>query len=85
MSELETKQLISNKTDTSIKLLLDTLNQSLSEEELYKCVVCLYTLFKSKYGTDSIPEQYKESLTLLKSNIQYMKIKFKLMDILERR
>jgi hypothetical protein len=85
LSELETKQLISNKTDTSIKLLLDTLNQSLSEEELYKCVVCLYTLFKSKYGTDSIPEQYKESLTLVKSNIQYMKIKFKLMDILERR
>tara|TARA_B100001057_G_scaffold498494_1_gene605637 strand:+ start:3345 stop:4139 length:795 start_codon:yes stop_codon:yes gene_type:complete len=85
LSELEMNQLISNKTDTSIKLLLDTLNQSLSEEELYKCVVCLYTLFKSKYGTDDIPEQYLEPLTKVKSNIQYMKIKFKLMDILERR
>jgi hypothetical protein len=85
LSELETKQLVSNQTDTSIKLLLDTLNESFSEEELYKSVVCLYTLFKSKYGTNDIPEQYKESLTLVKSNIQYMKIKFKLMDILERR
>ena len=83
--ELEMKHIISDKISISIDQLLATLQSDISDDELYKCVICLYTLFKRMYKDKSIPETYLQKLTEIKSTIKSMKIKFKLMDIIEHR
>ena len=52
----------------------------------YKSVQCLYNIFKSYYEEDTeLPQGFIDKLTHLKNNEKSMKIKFKLMDILERK
>ena len=55
-----------------------------TKDEVYKCVTCLYTLCKQMYKDNPIPEKYLSDIELLKQT-KYMKVKFKLMDIIERR
>ena len=47
--------------------------------------VCLYNIFKVLYKDSDISEEYKVKLTTIKDSIKVMKVKFKIMDILERR
>ena len=85
IAELEMKQIIVNKIDPSIQTILDQMNQDLSEDELYKCVLCLHNIFKVIYTDKPIQQTYIDQLNKSRSTIKFMKIKFKIMDILERR
>ena len=69
------------KVDDFIK----TLKDCDDDDNKYKCVQCLYTIFKSFYGEYILPEKYNIKLKDLISNEKTMKIKFKMMDILERK
>ena len=79
------KHIIVNRIDPSIQTILDKMNPDLSEDELYKCVLCLYNIFKVIYSDKPIRQDYTDQLIKIKSTIKFMKIKFKIMDILERR
>ena len=85
ISELEMKNIIQNRIDISIQTILDQMKSTLSEEEMYKCVLCLHNIFKVINGTSTINKSYSDQLTEIKSMIKFMKIKFKIMDILERK
>ena len=79
------KQIIVNKVEPSIQTILEQMNLNLSEDELYKCVLCLYNIFKVIYPDKPIKQEYIDQLSEIKSTIKFMKIKFKIMDILEQR
>jgi len=85
LAELEMKQIIVNKVEPSIQTILEQMNLNLSEDELYKCVLCLYNIFKVIYPDKPIKQEYIDQLSEIKSTIKFMKIKFKIMDILEQR
>ena len=85
LSELEMKHIIVNRIDPSIQTILNKMNPDLSEDELYKCVLCLYNIFKVIYTDKPIQQKYIDQLNDIKSTTRFMKIKFKIMDILERR
>ena len=85
IAELEIKGIIQGKTDISIQSILDKMKTELSEDELYKCVLCLTNIFKVVYSEKPILPEYIKSLTEIKDTIKFMKIKFKIMDILEDR
>jgi len=85
ISELEMINIIHNKIDVSIQSILDQMKTELSEDEMYKCILCLCNIFKIVYDGTEIKKEYIDQLTEIKEGIKYMKIKFKIMDILERR
>jgi len=85
ISELEMRGIIQNKIDVSIQSILDQMKTELTEDEMYKCILCLCNIFKVVYDGKNIRKEYVDQLTEIKEGIQYMKIKFKIMDILERR
>lgn len=82
--ELEGKHIIKDKINPLVITLLERMNTPLPEDEMYKCVLCLYTLCKQMFGSNQLPETYVSKIETLKET-KYMKVKFKLMDILERR
>lgn len=84
ISELELRGVIHDK----IKLLMNQLIEKLtitSEDECYKCVLCLYNICKVVYDNKPIDDHYVMSLTEIKDGMKFMKVKFKILDILERR
>jgi len=85
ISELELKGIIQGKINPSIQSILDHMQTDLSEDEFYKCILCLTSIFKVVYPNKDILPEYMECLTKIKSKIPFMKIKFKIMDILEKR
>tara|TARA_Y100000389_G_C17371712_1_gene469405 strand:+ start:218 stop:1006 length:789 start_codon:yes stop_codon:yes gene_type:complete len=85
ISELEMKGIIKDKIDISIQSILDQMKTELSEDELYKCILTLYNIFQVVYSDKDILPEYIKCLTDIKDTITFMKIKFKIMDILERR
>ena len=84
ITELEIKAVIQNKVDPLITQLIQNITLN-SEDESYKCVVCLYNIFKVLYKDTDIKPEYIISLNEIKDGMKYMKIKFKIMDILEKR
>ena len=60
------------------------MKKELQEDELYKCVICLSNIFNVLYTDKPIDEIYINHLTEIKDSVKFMKIKFKLMDILEK-
>ena len=66
---------------SNILSLIDKLSSD-NEDELYKCTICLYNIFKVLYKDTEISEEYKTSLTTIKDSMKVMKVKFKIMDIL---
>ena len=86
ITELEKKKIVTGKIHPVIDEFINTLkNCDDDDDNKYKCVQCLYTIFKSFYGEYVLPEGYNQKLQELISNEKTMKIKFKMMDILERR
>ena len=83
ISELEVKQVITNHIHRSINSIIDNMKKELQEDELYKCVICLSNIFNVLYTDKPIDEIYINHLTEIKDSVKFMKIKFKLMDILE--
>jgi hypothetical protein len=68
---------------------LDSFLILLAEEddpsETYKCVQCLYNIMKSLYGMSRLPQGYIIRIQGLIEAEKSSKIKYKMMDILERR
>lgn len=85
ITELEKKKIATGKIHPTIDNILETLFKCNEIEEKYKCVQCLYNIFKSYYGVYILPEGYNKKLKVLISLEKTTKIKFKMMDILERR
>ena len=83
--ECEKLKIISNKIHPSLKELLSILETNEDNNEKYKCVQCLYSIFQSLYQDCLLPEGYIQIITKLKDKESSMKIKFKLMDILDRK
>ena len=85
ITELEKKKIITGKIHPVIDDFINTLKNCDDDDNKYKCVQCLYTIFKSYYGEYVLPEGYNQKLNELISNEKTKKIKFKMMDILERK
>lgn len=85
ITELEKKKIVTGKIHPVIDEFINTLRDCDDDDNKYKCVQCLYNIFKSFYGEYLLPEGYNIKLKNLISNEKTMKIKFKMMDILERR
>jgi len=85
ITELEKKKIVSGKIHPTLDNLMKTLLECDDTETKYKCVQCLYNILKSYYGVYILPEGYNQKLKALIETEQISKIKFKLMDILERR
>ena len=84
MLECENRNMVKNQVHPRLNEMLKTMKTS-EEEERYKCVQCLYSVFKELYGESDLPEGYRSPLGELISTESSMKIKFKMMDIVERR
>jgi hypothetical protein len=90
ISELELNQLIKDRVEPLINTLITELKKiadadaDANEGEMYKCVLCLYTLCKQTYGSEPVPDNYAKDIIVLQTT-RFMKIKFKLLDIMERR
>ena len=85
ITELEKKKIVTGKIHPVIDDFINTLKNCDDDDNKYKCVQCLYTIFKSFYSEYVLPEGYNQKLNELISNEKTMKIKFKMMDILERK
>lgn len=85
IAELEKKKIVTGKIHPVIDEFIKTLGDCDDDDNKYKCVQCLYTIFKSFYGEYILPEGYNVKLKDLISSEKSMKIKFKMMDILERK
>ena len=85
ITELEKNNIIRNRIHNTLREFINTLSNCDNDEEKYKCVQCLYNIFKSYYEDKSLPENYNEKIQTLINNEKTMKIKFKMMDIIERK
>ena len=85
ITELEKKKIVTGKIHPTLENLIENLKSFDEDEEKYKCVQCLYNIFKSYYGDYILPEGYNQKLKILIGLEKTMKIKFKMMDILERK
>ena len=85
ISELEKKKIIKNKIHPILENFLLILSECEEEDEKYKCVQCLYNIFKSYYNEYILPEGYNQKLKQLIESEKSNKIKFKMMDIIERK
>ena len=81
ITELEKKKIVTDKIHHVISNILENLSQYNEIEEKYKCVQCLYNIFKSYYNDYILPEGYNQKLKTLIENEKTLKIKFKMMDI----
>ena len=85
ITELEKKKIVTDKIHPILEHFIIILGECNEDEEKYKCVQCLYNIFKSYYGEYILPEGYIQKLNSLIKKEKSMKIKFKMMDILERK
>lgn len=83
--ECEKKELIENKIHPLINDLINEYSKSDDEDDRFRSIKCLYTIFGSIYENKEIPKEYIDKLTECKSSEKSMKIKFKIMDILEKK
>ena len=84
VTECEKNNLVKDKIHILIKDLLNELITNKDQDIRFRCIKCIYTIFKSLYNS-ILPEEYIQELDKLKSNEKNTKIKFKIMDILERK
>jgi hypothetical protein len=85
ITELEKSNIINNKIKPSIDVLIDILNNNSEDSERYKCTQCLYNILKSLFGDNELTEEYSLLINKLISGEKTPKIKFKFMDIIERK
>lgn len=85
ITELEKKKIVTGKIHPTLENFIKILSECDEDEEKYKCVQCLYNMFKSYYGEYILPEGYNQKLKSLIEKEKSMKIKFKMMDIIERK
>ena len=85
ITELEKKKIVTGKIHPVLENFMVILSECEEDEEKYKCVQCLYNILKSYYGEFILPEGYNVKIQSLIGNEKSNKIKFKMMDIIERK
>ena len=85
ITELEKKNIINDKIGPLLNKLIDIILINEDIDEKYKCVQNLYNIFKSYYGSSILPQGYIDKIKSSIDKEKTMKIKFKLMDILDRK
>jgi hypothetical protein len=85
LTECEKTKLIVGKIHPNLDTMLQVLKDNADDSERYKCVQCLYGILKSLYGDSLLPEGYRVKIDSLIHTEASMKIKFKMMDIIDRR
>jgi len=85
ITELEKKKVVIGKIHPVLENFMTTLSDCEVDEEKYKCVQCLYNILKSYYGEFILPEGYNMKIQSLIDNEKSNKIKFKMLDIIERK
>lgn len=85
VTELEKMKIIKDKIIPSLTNLIDIISETDNTDEKYKCVLCLYNIFKSYYGDNLLPQGFVDKIKGLIETQKSNKIKYKLMDINERR
>ena len=85
VTELEKQKIITGKIHPILDNFIQVLSECKEDDEKYKCVQCLYNIFKSYYGGYILPEGYIQKLKNLIKEEKSNKIKFKMMDILDRK
>ena len=85
ITELEKNNIIRDRIHNNLNNFIKTLSECDNDEEKYKCVQCLYNIFKSYYDNKPLSKNYNEKLQTLINIEKSMKIKFKMMDIIERK
>lgn len=85
VTELEKMEIVKDRIIPSLNDLIKTISETDNQEEKYKCVSCLYNIFKSYLGDNILPKEFADKIKNLIENEKFIKIKFKLMDINERK
>jgi|TARA_B110000285_G_scaffold61026_1_gene70144 hypothetical protein len=85
ITELEKKKIVMGKIHPTLENFMTTLSDCEVDEEKYKCVQCLYNILKLYYGDRRLPESYTLKIKSLINNEKSNKIKFRMMDIIERK
>ena len=85
VTELEKKKISLGKMVGVLDNFMTTLSKCDEVDEKYKCVQCLYNMLKSYYGGRRLPECYMTRLKGLIEDETSNKIKFRMMDICERK
>ena len=83
--ECEKKGMVNDRVHPRLNEMLETMKTNESDDERYKCVQCIYQVMRSLYMNQPLPQNYSDRVGSLIANEKSMKIKFKLMDILERK
>ena len=85
VTELEKTKIVCNKIQPILKNFIEVLSECENIDEKYKCVQCLYNVLKSYYGECRLPKIYLDELNILIGTEKSNKIKYKMMDIVERK
>ncbi len=85
VTECEKRKIVTDRIHPSLAKLLDIIKDGTSDEESYKCVQCVYEIMKSLYNENLLPQGYIDRLQALIQEETTPKIKYKMMDIIERR
>ena len=85
IAECEKMNIIDNQIHPLLMELITILSETEDNDEKYKCSQCLYNIFKSLYSSSELPPVYYEKINKMKNDETFMKIKFKYMDILDRK
>lgn len=83
--ECEKRNLIKNKIDILVNELINEYTLSEVEDDRFRSIKCVYTIFGSIYKNKEIPEKYVNKLKECMKKEGTIKIKFKIMDILEKK
>jgi hypothetical protein len=75
---------IKGKINPFIDELMDSYSTS-EEDDRFRSIKCVGTILDSLYPKKKLPKEYRDKLIECKSSEKTMKIKFRIMDILERK
>ena len=85
LAECEKRGIVKDKIHPTLESLLTILGETTDNDEKYKGVQCVYTILKSLYPKQTLPPHYHHTIQTLIHQETSPKIKYKLMDIVERR
>ena len=85
VTECEKQGIVKGRFGITVASMFQLMEDETDTDEKYKCVQCLYGMLDSFYGKNPLPNEYYPRLGDIISRETTMKIKFKLMDIVDRR
>ena len=85
VTECEKQGIVKGRFEPAVASMIKLMDEETDNDEKYKCVQCLYGMLDSFYGKNPLPPEYQTRLNDIIGRETYMKLKFKMMDIVERR